>query len=138
MTEESNKDFAEAYKDAGGAADANSTNQVEDVDVGSFEHKIQEAKDAGRLLVVEFFGPKCPACRSIVDFYGLLAQNHPNQKFAKLNVRENEEIAIAAKIEFLPTFIYYKDGVEVDREVGVDEQNIETKVNKYKSLIKKN
>ncbi len=129
-----NKDFTAAYKEDVQGAEARSDTKVIDIIDEEFPTKVMDCLDKKCLLVVEFYGPKCPACRSMIEFYNLLSVNHPNQVFCRINVRENEQIAYAARIEFLPTFIYYKDGQECDREVGTDAKTIEAKVNKHKQM----
>ncbi len=136
-TGSSKKDFTAAYKEDVKGAAARSDTRVAEIRDEEFPDKVMDAVDKNCLLVIEFYGPKCPASRSMIEFYNLLSVNHPNQMFCKVNVRENEEIAYAARIEFLPTFIYYKDGQECDREVGTDAKTIEAKVNKHKALVEK-
>jgi len=135
MTEEEDKkkgaDYTHVYKY--NEDEVGEGNKASDISDANFQDKVAQAVKRNILLVVQFHGPKCPACRSVAEFFNVLAINHPHQLFCKINVRQNKEIATAARIEFLPTFIYYKDGIEVDREVGTNCKLIEKKVNMYKT-----
>ncbi len=71
----------------------------------------------------------------MMDFYDKLSLRHPKQLFCRLNVRDNEELCYAAVIEYLPTFIYYMGGQEIDREVGTDKKRVENKLKKHKAEL---
>ena len=45
-------------------------------------------------LVVEFFGPWCRACKSLYPKFMTLAYEHPEVLFLKVNIDENQDLAV--------------------------------------------
>ncbi len=109
-----------------------SESQVEEITDRQFIERVLQSANTSRLLIVEFYAPFCPACMSLIHYFHDLAERHPNQMFTRLDVTHSDEVAYAAKIEFLPTFIYYKFGREVDRYVGTEIGKVEDKLNEHK------
>ena len=60
--------------------------------------------------VVIFYGSKfCPHCVNITPYFKSLNKDYPKIKFAYIEMsnRDNPNID---KVEFVPTFVFYKDG----------------------------
>ena len=51
--------------------------------------------------------------------------------FYKVDVDENSETSGANNISCMPTFIFFKDGAEVDRIEGADMDSIRDNITKY-------
>ena len=72
-------------------------------------------------VLVDFWGPRCGPCMKMMPWVESLAQQHPDRlKVVKLNSDENRRLCFDLRIMGLPTFVLYRDGVEVQRLSGND------------------
>ena len=83
----------------------------------SFKEKVTEAKGT---VMVDFFATWCGPCRMIAEAVEQLSGDY-NGKAAvyKLDVDEAQEIAREYRVMSIPTLIFFKDGKESERIVGV-------------------
>jgi thioredoxin 1 len=93
----------------------------------SFE---QDVKNSAVPVVVDFWAPWCGPCRVIGPILEEIAKTlHGKAKIVKLNVDENSEIASQFNVMNIPTLIFFKDGIETDRAVGVlPKEELEKKI----------
>jgi thioredoxin 1 len=80
----------------------------------------QEVLESSLPVLVDLWAPWCMPCRMISPIVEEL--NNENQgklKVCKLNTDENQNIAARYGIQGIPTLLFFKDGQEVDRIVGV-------------------
>jgi thioredoxin 1 len=75
------------------------------------------------LLLLDFWAPWCPPC---VVLLTLIAEIVPEFEgrvtFAKFNVDDDCGRCVAMGIRGVPTLIFFRDGVEVERLVGTETQ----------------
>ncbi|MCL1982826.1 MAG: thioredoxin family protein [Clostridiales bacterium] len=92
-----------------------------------------EVKDAGGLVLVDFWSESCESCKALMPDVEALAEKYGQQvKFAKLDVAKARRLAIGEKVLGLPTIVLYKDGEKID-EVNKDDAtagNIEAMIQK--------
>ena len=70
-------------------------------------------------VVVDFYADWCPPCRMMEPAVEKLAGEFAGKvKFGKLNVDDNQEIAIRYSVMGIPTLGLFRDGKLVDRLVG--------------------
>ena len=72
----------------------------------------------------------CSPCKAIASFFNSLKEKYPNVKFLKCDIDDNQEIARKHKIESIPAFILFKDGLEQDRLIGANKVKLEEMVSK--------
>jgi thioredoxin 1 len=74
----------------------------------------------GRIAMVDFYSPLCPACRIMEDTVSSLAVKY-NGKAAvcKVNVDISDSLRMAHNVSMWPTFIFYDGGAEYDRIAGI-------------------
>jgi thioredoxin 1 len=70
-------------------------------------------------VLVDFHAPWCPGCRQISPAIDELADTVQGARVVKINTDDNRELAIAHRISSIPALVFFKDGKEVRRHVGV-------------------
>ena len=71
-------------------------------------------------VIIDFFATWCGPCKRIAPVYEELAEKYSNVTFLKVDVDESEHIASKFNIESLPTFVLFKNGIEVTRIEGAN------------------
>jgi thioredoxin 1 len=71
-------------------------------------------------VVIDFFATWCGPCIRIAPAFEELSKKFTTVTFLKVDVDESEEIATKFSVSSLPTFVFLKNGVEVNRIEGAD------------------
>ena len=74
----------------------------------------KEIKDKG-IVIVDFFATWCGPCMMLAPILEELSSEY---KVCKINVDEEQELAISNKIMSIPTVYFYKDGELINKFVG--------------------
>ncbi len=70
-------------------------------------------------VVVDCWAPWCGPCRSLSPTIDAMARDYKGKVvFTKLNTDENINVASKFRIMSIPTLLYFKNGVLVDKTVG--------------------
>lgn len=87
------------------------------LDMQNFE---SEVINSDKPILVDFYADWCGPCRMISPIIVQLADQYAGKvKIAKVNVDSNGPIAGHYKVMGVPSLIFFKDGREVHRIVGV-------------------
>ncbi len=92
----------------------------------------EEVLKSDQPVVVDFWAAWCGPCRSMAPVIEQLAEDFKGKaKVGKLNVDENQSLAMRYGIKGIPTLLFFAQGEVVDQEVGYTPKDvIESKINK--------
>jgi thioredoxin 1 len=86
------------------------------VDRDTYEAEVLQHKG---LVLVDFWGPQCRSCLALMPTVEKMTDDYANRvKVTKVNAAENRMLCAKLRVLGLPTFLLYKDGVELKRLVG--------------------
>ena len=79
-----------------------------------------KALGEGKLMMVDFWANWCGPCRMLGPVIEQLAEQYGDKAvIGKVDVDEQGELAMRYGVMSIPTVIFFKDGKEIDRKVGV-------------------
>ena len=79
----------------------------------------EEVVKSDKPVLLDFWAPWCGPCKMLSPVVDKVAEETEGIKVGKVNVDDNEDLAMKFKTMSIPTLIVFKDGVEVNRSVGV-------------------
>jgi len=73
---------------------------------------------ANNSTLVDFWADWCGPCKSMHPVFESLSKKYTNIKFARVNVDQNQNIAMKFSVQSIPMFIMFKSGQIVDKMMG--------------------
>jgi peptide-N4-(N-acetyl-beta-glucosaminyl)asparagine amidase len=101
-------------------------------DLGQFQAALQSER---RLVVVDFYADWCPPCRAIAPVFEGFSSEFTDVVFIKVNVDQARAIAGNYQITAMPTFIFFREGNEVERLRGANANRIRELIQQFSSQI---
>lgn len=96
---------------------------VENLNSGNFDGFVN-----GGIVVVDFSAEWCGPCKIMGPVFKEASSEIEDVKFGKVDIEKDGELAQKFQVMNVPTLIFFKEGEQVDRTVGVLEK---------KELVKK-
>ena len=81
----------------------------------NFENEVLKEE---KLVLVDFWATWCGPCQMIAPVIEKIAEEHENVKVCKVNVDDEQEIAIKYGVMSIPTLIFFKNGNTIKEVVG--------------------
>lgn len=95
---------------------------------------IEEILEKNKITLVDFWAPWCGPCRMLGPIIEELATNNTDMTIGKMNVDENSQTAVKYGVRGIPTIIFFKDGQQIDKIVGVKSRaELQAKLDSLKS-----
>jgi len=89
---------------------------VLDLNRDNYETEVLQSKEP---VMVDFWGPQCRPCLTLMPVVERLEKEYSGKiKVTKVNAAENRMLCAKLRVMGLPAFLFYKDGVEVNRLAG--------------------
>ena len=86
-----------------------------------------------RLVLVDYYADWCPPCRMFAPILDQLSVEFDGQvAIGKVNVDDLAEVTEEQGIACMPTFIFYKNGAQLDRVEGASESAVRELIAKHK------
>ena len=81
--------------------------------------EFNNALQAGKTFLVDYWAPWCSYCRRIGPAYEKIAEQYEGRLvIAKVNIDEQPQLAQGERIEVIPTLVLYKNGRSVGSVVA--------------------
>ena len=77
-------------------------------------------KNSNKLVIVDFYADWCMPCQMLAPILKELDEKYENVEIFKVNIDEAEEYALLNNITSVPTLIFYHEGKETERIVGLE------------------
>ena len=84
---------------------------------------VNEVIKSEKLVVIDFFATWCVPCQMLTEVLHDIEKEYEDVvEIFKVDVDENQEIAIRYEVTSMPTLVFFKDGEEVERKIGYIER----------------
>lgn len=79
----------------------------------------------GKPMVVDFWATWCGPCKKVGPYIEELAEQYGDQAIiGKVDVDDNDELAMRFGVRNIPTILFIKDGQVVDKQIGAAAKNV--------------
>ena len=77
-----------------------------------------EVVESDKPVLLDFWAPWCGPCQMLTPILEELAAEHPEYKVCKVNVDEEQELAISYGVSSIPTLLVFKNGQVANKSIG--------------------
>lgn len=83
----------------------------------------EEVLKSDKTVLIDFWASWCGPCKMMSPVIDTIAEEMGEKvKVCKINIDEEQNLAVKYNVMSIPTFIVIKDGKEVSRSVGVQDK----------------
>ena len=84
----------------------------------------EEVLKSDKPVLIDFWASWCGPCKMMSPVIDAIAEEMGEKvKVCKINIDEEQNLAVKYNVMSIPTFIVIKDGKEVSRSVGVQDKS---------------
>ena len=83
--------------------------------------EFNELRSSGN-VVVDFYADWCGPCKMLGPIIEKVSEDYPDVNFVKVNVDENEELAMEFGVMSIPSVFMLKNGEVVNKFLGVQQE----------------
>jgi len=100
--------------------------------VEDWKSQFAQGASSKKLVVVDFTASWCGPCRFIAPVVADLAKKLHDVIFLKVDVDELKDVSEEWAVEAMPTFLFLKEGKEVDKLVGAKKEELQKLIEKHR------
>lgn len=78
----------------------------------------QEVLNSDKPVLMDFWAPWCGPCRMVVPLVEEIARERSDIKVVKVNVDEEQELAMQFGVMSIPTLVVMKNGIIINQATG--------------------
>lgn len=106
------------------------TTQAVHLTTDNFDTTLEQAKSDNKPVFVDFYADWCGPCKMAAPHIDKMAEEYTDKAvIAKVNVDDHNELAVRYQVMSIPTVVVFKNGEEVDRQIGFPGPD------KYKQMV---
>lgn len=83
----------------------------------------EEVLKSDKTVLIDFWASWCGPCRMMSPVIDNIAEEVSDVKVCKINIDEEQNLAVKYNVMSIPTFIVIKNGEETARSVGVQDKS---------------
>ena len=86
------------------------------------EKQIREeiVRNSNKLSIIDFYADWCVPCQMLTPILNELDKKYSDLEIYKVNVEECQSANMLYNINSIPTIIFFKDGDDVERKIGLE------------------
>ena len=77
------------------------------------------ATSSDKPVLLDFYADWCGPCRMVSPVVDKIAEEHPEFFVGKINVDDEEELALTFEVRSIPTLVVLKNGQIAEKAIGV-------------------
>lgn len=94
---------------------------VTNLNTENFEKEVMNSE---KTVLIDFWASWCGPCKMMSPVVDQIAEElNDSVKVCKVNIDEEQNLAVKYNVMSIPTFVVIKDGKEVGRTIGVQDKN---------------
>lgn len=90
-------------------------------------HHIEESqineeiiKNSHKVSIIDFYADWCVPCQMLTPILNELDKKYSDLEIFKVNIEETPNINMLYGINSVPTMLFFKDGEEIERKIGLE------------------